>query len=962
MLMALLPLAGWAADLSKGTLIAPSPYLGKAVTGIKVYNEANVLLVEHVDYEFDGYFSDEACTTSVTVADIQAADAETAFWARVSGINGYEGSKKASFVVKKMPLRVVGTAGTKVYGTAEDGPIFSEVTSVVEDYWDTTDPEHPVFLGGDVVEDFAAGANLSFAREEGDDKGEYAISATITDAELAKNYIVYSASIVEQGAAIPETDPVEYEYDQAFYKITAKPFTTEEEATISIVVKGTYIYNGAAQMAEVEVKDIALNRTLVEGEDYEIVAGEGENIDNKNASAGEVKGGVVVTGMGNYEETPNNVDFIINKAPMLLSPKVTRQYDGTKTLVDLPVYGDLTEDVNFTYQGFVGGEGVADLGLSYSLDNVKWAVTGTPALSKNVGTYTLVFQDKAGDHPMNFLSPNYEIIPSEGTFEITPLDNNTIKVNTLAQTVETGANIDQTRYTIIEGVLAPGVGETAEATNAAELAEVQALIEIVEDPENEGKLIAQWKAATATNKAPLNYGEILTVEAGDLTRVNASVVIGLKEDAWAEQLTKEYDGQPISFEVTDKSKLIIIPASAASAVTVTNLVANSPEDNPNAGAKEITLSGATAEGYDIVYIASNGLITPKPVTVTIPEQGIQQGAEVEGNFETDNFTIEGLVEGENKDDIFALAINGDVTAIVEDVLRIKDDAVDGDWINLAAKADEDVEDDFDPAIAAANYELDVVIGRLVITPADAIVLDGATFDITTILEQAGANEDVTVTFADRALQANVWSSMVLPFETSVLELSNALGYCVVDMLVESGSDMNFKLHMGDIPAYTPFLIKTGVDKNMDAAVLKHKQIVEPTEENLANLIVSNDDYNFIGKVDNDAIATDFWAVGSKMTADDFIFNKYRAGTTLKALRAYITAKTAAAAARLRIFVEEEDGTISEFNADEAATSIDGLDTEIVETEGWYTIGGQKLEGAPSQKGIYIKNGKKIVVK
>ena len=36
--------------------------------------------------------------------------------------------------------------------------------------------------------------------------------------------------------------------------------------------------------------------------------------------------------------------------------------------------------------------------------------------------------------------------------------------------------------------------------------------------------------------------------------------------------------------------------------------------------------------------------------------------------------------------------------------------------------------------------------------------------------------------------------------------------------------------------------------------------------------------------------------------------------------------------------------------------------EAVKAEGWYTINGIKLNAAPTQKGIYINNGKKIVVK
>ena len=39
-----------------------------------------------------------------------------------------------------------------------------------------------------------------------------------------------------------------------------------------------------------------------------------------------------------------------------------------------------------------------------------------------------------------------------------------------------------------------------------------------------------------------------------------------------------------------------------------------------------------------------------------------------------------------------------------------------------------------------------------------------------------------------------------------------------------------------------------------------------------------------------------------------------------------------------------------------------INPESVNGEGWYTIDGIKLNAAPAQNGVYINNGKKIVVK
>jgi hypothetical protein len=51
----------------------------------------------------------------------------------------------------------------------------------------------------------------------------------------------------------------------------------------------------------------------------------------------------------------------------------------------------------------------------------------------------------------------------------------------------------------------------------------------------------------------------------------------------------------------------------------------------------------------------------------------------------------------------------------------------------------------------------------------------------------------------------------------------------------------------------------------------------------------------------------------------------------------------------------ENGTTSivTFNADTKS---------FVAVDGWYTLNGVKLQGAPTEKGIYINNGKKIVIK
>ena len=48
------------------------------------------------------------------------------------------------------------------------------------------------------------------------------------------------------------------------------------------------------------------------------------------------------------------------------------------------------------------------------------------------------------------------------------------------------------------------------------------------------------------------------------------------------------------------------------------------------------------------------------------------------------------------------------------------------------------------------------------------------------------------------------------------------------------------------------------------------------------------------------------------------------------------------------------------------TAIGTLDTKTGEmtfdSEAWYTLDGVRLSGKPSKKGLYINNGKKVIVK
>ena len=50
------------------------------------------------------------------------------------------------------------------------------------------------------------------------------------------------------------------------------------------------------------------------------------------------------------------------------------------------------------------------------------------------------------------------------------------------------------------------------------------------------------------------------------------------------------------------------------------------------------------------------------------------------------------------------------------------------------------------------------------------------------------------------------------------------------------------------------------------------------------------------------------------------------------------------------------------NGDVEAIGTLNMETGELSFEGWYTLDGVRLDGKPNTKGIYINNGKKIVIK
>ena len=219
-----------------------------------------------------------------------------------------------------------------------------------------------------------------------------------------------------------------------------------------------------------------------------------------------------------------------------------------------------------------------------------------------------------------------------------------------------------------------------------------------------------------------------------------------------------------------------------------------------------------------------------------------------------------------------------------------------------------------------------------------------------------------VTFSDFAMVAEKWYPIVLPFATTVKEVSETFGYAIVNILKKDNTDKTkiaFKLHMGEIPANEPFVVKVYEDVNMNEVTFG-----DPTDQSTAKVIVNSaapevadaSGVKFIGsysaKTDGFKANEAFFSISA--SKNDYYWGSASNKTYMAPLSAYFRVPANEAAARTIEF-EEADGTVT-------AIQAVNVKAEARSAEGWYTIGGMKLQGAPTQKGIYIQNGKKVIIK
>jgi len=705
-------------------------------------------------------------------------------------------------------------------------------------------------------------------------------------------------------------------------------------------------YKGAAYTAA-DLTGLVLvygTKELVQGTDFTIATGTG---DWKNVGSPKY----TVNFKGNYSGTKTDfASFNIVAAPITVSiedHEIT--YDGNDHAST-----NYASAVTFNYMGLVG-EDVANYATITTAWTKPTSVT-VGSTAKDAKDYELTITGGAasGNYTFkNYLKGKLTIKPIELSIFAKPETKSvgqkdpTFVLSTDAPTgILTGYKVSGVTFTRTAGEAVGSYDITPDCTNA------KVKKGSTDDTKNYTFKIGTPKAQLTIGKGAITvtfknaskfYGQ------ADPTFDNNSYVVdGLQE------------GDELGAFTITRDKANTAAGEAVGFYTISATIAN-----PN------------AEKYTSLTVVPGALeIKKAQLTVTIPTQNLAKG-KTAADLSKTGITATGINNSDVFADLYDLAFgagvsvdgdkktNTDETVPAGIVVTLKTDAQAKYEIIGDNKADLDIDGKYE----SATGKLIVGTGTAV-TIAFTTATDDADYNL--IKTHAGETQDVTLTLNNRvtrevpagtahAWAAETWNTMVLPFEVTVAELSSQLGYAIVnrvDVSKTTENNVQFKLEMQKIPANEPFCVKTSAAiEDGKMLYFNDKKIVDAGENPSVDAGMG---YKFVGAYKNLTIDKNHptyqflrgdnakWAHIGATSANTW---------TVVPFDAYVDLSAASAPEMVTFTFQELDGSF---------TAIKNVEANITEgatvKTGWYTIDGKKLNAAPAQKGIYILNGKKYVVK
>ena len=249
--------------------------------------------------------------------------------------------------------------------------------------------------------------------------------------------------------------------------------------------------------------------------------------------------------------------------------------------------------------------------------------------------------------------------------------------------------------------------------------------------------------------------------------------------------------------------------------------------------------------------------------------------------------------------------------------------------------------------AAGNYVLTLEnTGNTWMTGVSLVKADVEEVTISENVDYEPSDIDFANVTLNRAFSTSKWNTLSLPFDITNEELKATFGDGVqVAECKETAngdeSTIDFsKMTTPAITANTPVLLKPAVVNANNEYEFANRTIAA------GDAIVSGTNFDFVGTYAASVTIdkTDYFISGDKLW-------RSTGATTIKGTRAYLKAKS----------TEGGEARIVSFNLDGGeTTAIMDIERGTITTGNVYNTAGQLVKKA--QKGIYIQNGKKVVVK
>ena len=208
---------------------------------------------------------------------------------------------------------------------------------------------------------------------------------------------------------------------------------------------------------------------------------------------------------------------------------------------------------------------------------------------------------------------------------------------------------------------------------------------------------------------------------------------------------------------------------------------------------------------------------------------------------------------------------------------------------------------------------------------------------------------------DRNLYSG-WNTFCVPFALTQAQLEEAYGSGAVAKYLSNvtidaeGATLHFAPEAeGGIEANKAYLLYLTAD--VTEAKTFSGVTLQPAGDCTTTVNTDNGDYTFQGILAPTALKTDDTQYILNNAGTDFVLPLNNT-SKLKATRAYIIVPAAAGPAQSRQYC---------FNFNGTTTAIDNVTVSGMEDGTWYTISGIRIN-RPAAKGVYIHNGRKVIVK